>query len=237
MEIWTAFLFGFIGSFHCIGMCGPIAIALPGGFKTKLSLTLSRLLYNAGRLVTYCFLGLVAGIVGEAIALAGWQQSLSIVMGSAIIVAIAIPYILRRSKYNETLLAPVKSLFSKFWSGLMKRRSFTSLFLIGLLNGFLPCGFVYIALAAATSTGAIINSITYMLLFGLGTTPIMLATSLFGQFLPQRIKHSIVRLLPIAGLALGTLLVLRGMSLGIPYISPKVESNIQATTEPGCCKK
>ena len=237
MEIWTGFIFGLIGSFHCVGMCGPIAIALPGGFRTKWSLTLSRLLYNSGRIITYGLLGIVAGIVGEAIALAGWQQTLSIVMGSLILLSIIIPYILRRSRFNEPLLVPIKKAFSRVWAKLMSRRSFSSLFLIGLLNGFLPCGFVYIALAAAASTGTTINSISYMLLFGLGTTPIMLATSLFGQFLPQRVKHSMVRLLPVAGLVLGCLLVLRGMSLGIPYVSPLVETNIQATTEPGCCSK
>jgi sulfite exporter TauE/SafE len=234
MDIWTAFVIGFLGSFHCIGMCGPIAAALPGGFQSKYMLVLSRLLYNGGRTITYALLGILSGAVGQSAAMIGWQQSLSILLGSIIVLSVAASYLARRRGVGGRYLGAIKSRLKRLWAWALERRGLSSLFVVGLLNGFLPCGLVYVAMAAAASTGNIVSSMTYMIMFGLGVTPVMLAVSLFGQFLPVRVKHTMVRLIPVAGLLVGGLLILRGMSLGIPYVSPNINVQTHSAAEPGC---
>ena len=152
MELWTAFIFGLAGSVHCIGMCGPIVLALPIGQSSRLSFIISRLLYNLGRTITYSLMGLGAGWIGQVIVLSGYQNILSVSMGILILLILFLPTktaakLLPFSFFHNTI-----ERVKRFWGRLLQNSSYTSLFVIGLLNGFLPCGFVYIALAGATST-------------------------------------------------------------------------------------
>ena len=89
------------------------------------------------------------------------------------------------------------------------------------------------ALAGAAATGGVVQGALFMSLFGLGTFPIMLATSLFGPLLGQGIRNALNRLLPVGAVALALLLILRGMSLGIPYISPDLSR--QGTAQETSC--
>ncbi|MCK5702284.1 MAG: sulfite exporter TauE/SafE family protein, partial [Cyclobacteriaceae bacterium] len=147
--LWSAFLIGLFGSFHCIGMCGPIALALPIQNNNRLNLIVGRLLYNIGRAITYAAIGLVFGLVGQSLSLAGLQQSVSIIAGVLILLMVLLP-----SKISQKIyfLKPAYG-FSNFkkrkFGALLKKKSVASTFLIGLLNGFLPCGLVYIAVAGA----------------------------------------------------------------------------------------
>ncbi|MGB5288709.1 MAG: sulfite exporter TauE/SafE family protein, partial [Ignavibacteriaceae bacterium] len=168
-EILAAFFIGLVGSLHCIGMCGPIAIALPVPDSNNLSFLTGRILYNLGRVVTYSFLGAVLGLVGGKIALAGAQQVVSIVLGVLIIIAVLLP-----QKYKnyfaqhpaiQKLAHPLKSNIGLLFS----KGTFSAMFLIGILNGFLPCGLVYVALAGAIASGDAISGAAVMILFGLGT--------------------------------------------------------------------
>lgn len=228
MDIWTGFVIGLFGSFHCVGMCGPITLALPGGFDKKLSWIVGRVLYNLGRIVTYALLGIIFGIIGQSIALAGYQQSLSIALGVVILLGVFLP-----SKYAGKLFpfAPFqKMMFAirNFWGRLFRNNSHPSLFTIGVLNGFLPCGFVYVGLAGAMSTGGIWSGAAYMALFGFGTFPIMLATALAGNWIGIEVRRFIQKLVPIGAVLLAVLFILRGLSLGIPYISPKMSGKTPA---------
>lgn len=223
LELWTAFVIGFLGSIHCIGMCGPIALALPGGMPSKTHLVASRLLYNGGRILTYAGLGAICGLLGKTIAMAGFQQVLSIVAGVAILLAVFIPSRLSRRILPGKLTARLVDRIKSVWVRLFSNRSMRSLFLIGLLNGFLPCGFLYLGLAASATTGSVAGGAGYMAMFGLGTTPALLITSLFGGMLSLRIRRFFLKLLPVGAVVLGLLLVLRGMSLGIPYLSPDMD--------------
>ena len=103
---------------------------------------------------------------------------------------------------------------------LLRRRSFNSLLVLGLLNGLLPCGLVYVACAGATATGDLFKGAFYMLAFGAGTVPMMLAISLSGNLVPISLRLKLLKAVPVAVFVLATLLILRGMSLGIPYVSP-----------------
>jgi hypothetical protein len=221
--LWSAFLIGLFGSFHCIGMCGPIALALPIQQKSRIELIIGRVLYNVGRAVTYAAIGLVFGLVGQSLSLAGLQQSISIIAGVLILLMVLLP-----ARYSQKiyLLKPAYG-FTNFlkrkFGQLLKRKSVISTFLIGLLNGFLPCGLVYIAVAGAVASGGYLEGAAYMFVFGIGTLPIMLAVSLAGNFISLNVRKRINKLIPAFMIVLAFLFILRGMNLGIPYISPQLQ--------------
>ena len=226
-EILTAFTIGFLGSFHCIGMCGPIAIALPVPKSSKLSFFTGRILYNVGRVVTYSFLGLLFGLVGGRIALAGAQQVVSIILGVAIVIAVLLPQqyknIFVQHRLVQKLAQPLKSNISI----LFKKGTLSSLFLIGILNGFLPCGFVYIGLAGSIASGNAISGAAVMMLFGLGTVPAMFAATVFGKFINIGIRAKLRKIIPVFAILLAAVFIMRGMNLGIPFLSPKLSSQTQ----------
>ncbi len=234
--IWGGFLIGFLGSFHCVGMCGPIAVALPHGNQSNLQLVVSRVLYNLGRVVTYALFGAVFGLFGKGIALAGLQKYASIFLGVSIIVYLIIPNKLK-AKFSATKPYQILSDFVKTnFKKLTGSGSPASLFIFGIVNGFLPCGFVYVALAGSIATGDFISGALFMALFGLGTVPIMLGTSLIGKFVTTGLKARMNKLIPVFAVILAVIFILRGLSLGIPYLSPpdKVLTTQKAETEE-CC--
>ena len=234
MILWTAFVVGLFGSLHCIGMCGPIALALPG-FKSNLPRILSsRILYNLGRTLTYALLGVIIGLAGEGISLAGAQRWLSIGTGIFLIIIVFIP---QNISSRIQLLKPAyhfTDYIKKKFGRLLKTNAVISVFYIGVLNGFLPCGLVYVALAGALATGSLVDSTLYMTFFGLGTIPLMFAFSVFGQFIGTSVKRKFSKVIPVFILALGVLFILRGMNLGIPYISPQIEVSNAAEEIPAC---
>ena len=223
--IWSGFLIGLFGSFHCIGMCGPIALALPIQQHHKINLIVGRILYNVGRAITYAMIGLVFGLVGQSLSLAGFQQSVSIIAGVLILIMVLIPTRISQKLY---LLKPAYG-FTNFlkrkFSVLLKQRSVTATFSIGLLNGFLPCGLVYIAVAGAIATGNYLGGAIYMFIFGLGTLPVMLAVSLVGNFIGINVRKRINKLIPAFMILLAFIFILRGMNLGIPYLSPQIQQS------------
>ena len=232
--LWSAFLIGLFGSFHCIGMCGPIALALPIQNNNRLNLIVGRLLYNIGRAITYAAIGLVFGLVGQSLSLAGLQQSVSIIAGVLILLMVLLPSKISQKIY---LLKPAYG-FSNFlkrkFGTLLRKKSVASTFLIGLLNGFLPCGLVYIAVAGAIATGSFLDGAAYMFVFGIGTLPIMLTVSLAGNFIGLNVRKRINKLIPAFMIVLAFLFILRGMNLGIPYISPQLQQT-EITDESVIC--
>lgn len=220
--LWTALVMGLMGGFHCIGMCGPIVLALPKSGRNSTGYTTGRILYNMGRVVTYALLGATVGLFGLSLNLAGWQQGLSIFSGILILFLQFAPGNLS-GKLSQSLQLPflvgrIKQRFAK----LIHRKGGFTLFLIGLLNGILPCGLVYLALAGAMGTGSINGAASYMILFGLGTIPMMLTLSLTGRLVSFRFKRKIEKLVPYIIALIALLFIFRGLSLGIPYISPKL---------------
>ena len=184
----SALTIGLLGSFHCIGMCGPIAIALPLKNDNWFTRIFGGLLYNTGRTITYALIGAIFGLAGKGLKLGGFQQWVSIVMGAIMVVSVLFPMLFRRSSWFDNLTG-------RFTGGLVSRfrkmfglRTYYSLFVIGLLNGFLPCGLVYIAVAGAIAVGEIYEGAIYMVFFGLGTIPIMLILSLAGNFVSLKFR-------------------------------------------------
>jgi uncharacterized protein len=236
--IWAGFIFGLLGSFHCVGMCGPIALALPMGQGSKISYVLGRLFYNGGRILTYTLLGMGAGLVGSALPLAGWQQTLSIVSGLLILLMVLLPGTLSAPFFQKIgggwLLKGVKKKLGHF----LVRASLPSMGAAGALNGLLPCGLVYLALAGALSAPGVGSAGLYMLLFGLGTLPLMLLVSLSGRLVRPQFRHFFRKSVPYVACLMGLLFILRGLNLGIPYVSPKLQQDpITKEITSSCCTK
>ncbi|MBI3850262.1 MAG: sulfite exporter TauE/SafE family protein [Verrucomicrobia bacterium] len=226
MELLTAFMLGLVGSLHCAGMCGPLALALPQTGNRAASFFVGRVAYNTGRIVTYCMLGLIFGLLGKTLLLAGIQRWLSITLGVLLLVGLI-------TSHKLALWRPIGALVTQVKTGmsfLLRRRSADALLVLGLLNGLLPCGLVYVAGAGATATGDLLNGALYMLAFGVGTIPMMLAISLSGKLVPFSLRLKLLKAVPVTVFLLGSLLILRGMELGIPYVSPMLSSDA-----PGCC--
>ncbi len=222
--ILAALALGFGFSLHCIGMCGPIALALPVEDETtNLRFVFGRILYNAGRILTYVLMGAVIGSIGQAISLLGWQQGLSIAAGLLILLGLLIP---KRIWLRLTRFHLVSRLITRFKIAWAKRFGVgtpRSLLVIGLLNGLLPCGLVYMALAGAGATGSVYGGMLFMAIFGLGTVPAMLSVSLFGKVIDFGAKRVFRRVAPAMIGIMAILFILRGLALGIPYLSPIVQ--------------
>lgn len=222
--LYSAFIFGLISSFHCIGMCGPIAMMLPVDRQNEAKKVTQIVTYHLGRLTAYATIGLIFGLLGRVFFLAGLQQKISIFIGLAIILVVLIPE-KTVSKYNFS--KPVYKVISKIKSGLgahFKNRTYKSLFIIGLLNGFLPCGMVYVALFGAIAMQSAGFGVLYMLLFGLGTVPLMTLVVYINSMITVPFRNRIQKIIPYVAVVIGVLFILRGLGLGIPYLSPSTMS-------------
>ncbi|MES2679458.1 MAG: sulfite exporter TauE/SafE family protein [Bacteroidota bacterium] len=216
--IVAAISLGFLGSFHCIGMCGPIALSLPVHNKPPLLRYLLILSYNAGRIITYSLLGLLAGIIGRSFILAGLQQALSISVGVGLLAFVFIRF--KNGLSVNPFFLWIKTVFARAFS--IGRNS--SLFLVGLLNGLLPCGLVYVGLAGAVATGGLLSGALFMAAFGAGTLPMMLLLPLAGSWITPSARSRMRSLVPVMITAMALFLILRGLNLGIPYLSPKINT-------------
>lgn len=227
--LYSAFIFGLISSFHCIGMCGPIAMMLPVDRTNETKKVTQIITYHIGKLTAYGILGLVFGLLGRSFYLAGMQQQLSIIVGILMILVAVIPEKVF-AKYNFS--KPVYRLITKVKSSLgqqFKNKSYKSLFTIGLLNGFLPCGMVYVALFGAIAMQNVTLGIGYMLLFGLGTIPMMVAVIYASGLISFSFRGTIQKAIPLVAVIIGMLFIVRGLGLDIPYLSP---SNMSLFVQP-----
>lgn len=218
--VYTAFFFGLISSLHCIGMCGPIAMMLPVERSNPSKKVAQIMTYHLGRLTAYGTIGFIFGMVGKGFFMAGIQQKLSIVLGIIMIIAIVIPE-KEFAKYNfsKPVFRVITAIKTKLGSQ-FKNKSYQSLFMIGLLNGFLPCGMVYVALFGAIAMQSASFGVLYMVLFGLGTIPLMSSIVYIHSFLTLSVRNKIQKVIPYVGILIGLLFILRGLGLGIPYVSP-----------------
>ncbi len=220
MELWTAFVLGFLGSFHCIGMCGPIALALPATGKGKAMFLTNRLTYNFGRITTYALIGLLFGLLGKGFALAGAQKALSVIAGLSIILLAILPAAFSQRLNPAGPMGKLVRWLKEQMQFQFRRRSYLSVYTIGTLNGLLPCGLVYLAAAGAIITGTPLQGALYMTAFGTGTLPAMLVLAFAGNFLGMHWRNGMRRIMPLVSVVVGLLLIVRGMELGIPYMSP-----------------
>jgi uncharacterized protein len=222
---------GALGSFHCIGMCGPIALALPVHGVSRWHSTSSVLLYNIGRALTYASMGLIFGWLGGSFSIFGLQQWLSVVAGAAILFLLFFNHF---SLIQNTPFGGFNRLVKEALGSFLRREKTPASYLaIGLLNGWLPCGLVYVAIASALAAGSPLKGALLMFAFGIGTLPVMAALMVFGKFISLKVRSGINKAVPFFIGAMAVLLILRGLNLGIPYISPSYNSD-EACVE-NCC--
>lgn len=232
--LWTALVLGLAGSFHCIGMCGPIAFVLPVDRSSKSKLIFQTFLYHLGRIISYSLIGLLFGVIGKGLYLAGFQQRLSILMGVVMIALVLIPIsIFNKYNFTKPLYKIIGQIKQKLGSYLTKKSN-KAIFSIGFFNGFLPCGLVYMALLGSISVGNIFNGSLYMVLFGIGTIPLMTGAVFLGNFVNLSIRNKIQKAIPVFVVIIGLLFILRGLGLGIPYISPS-DAKLQISNNPADC--
>lgn len=216
----SALILGLLGSLHCVGMCGPIAFMLPVNRSNSYEKVSQIAMYHFGRLLAYSLIGLVFGLVGKSLYIFGIQQQLSIIIGVLMIIVALLPHQII-GKYN--LSKPLYKLISKVKTSLgkaLKKKTADTFLTIGFLNGFLPCGLVYMAVFGAVATGSLLEGSLYMILFGIGTIPLMTSAIYLGKFLNSKVKQRIQKAIPVFVVVIGFLFILRGLGLGIPYISP-----------------
>ena len=226
----TGFTIGVFGSFHCVGMCGPLALSLPIHQLTIFNKSMAIGLYNLGRSFSYASMGIVFGLLGMSFSLFKLQQWLSIGAGSVILLFLIMNYLgSYRVNVFSQLSHQVKSKLSDY---LQTDKTPSTYFSIGMVNGFLPCGLVYVAIVTAIATGTILKSSLTMFAFGIGTIPIMALTMIFGKFVSINLRNKLNKMTPYLIMCVAILLILRGLNLGIPFISPLLEND-----KMNCCHR
>lgn len=218
--LWTGLILGLVSSFHCVGMCGPIAFLLPIDRNNKAKGTAQVMTYHLGRIFAYALIGLVIGLLGKGFNLLGVQQYVSIIIGVGMLLIITLPYTAKKLKFNiawyHRLLQKIKSQI-----GLnLKNKTLDTFLSLGFLNGFLPCGMVYIAAFTTLTLGSLWQGSLYMMIFGLGTIPLMTAVVFLQNLLSPLIKRKLQKVAPVVIAFMACLLIVRGLGLGIPYLSP-----------------
>ncbi len=210
---------GMLSSLHCIGMCGPLVLSLPLKHLNSTARAWNVLLYHFGRISIYASLGLIFGLAGRRIYLAGFQQGFSIFLGFTILLL----FILHRVGIGRNFSSPIKPYFD--WlrvsmASLWASKSKAKFLLLGMANGLLPCGMVYLAVAGALSLSQVGSSVLFMTAFGAGTLPTLFAVSFMGHLLSFSVRNAIRITAPYLVAAMGVLLILRGLNIGIPILSP-----------------
>ncbi|PWV53936.1 sulfite exporter TauE/SafE family protein [Chitinophaga sp. S165] len=210
---------GFIGSFHCIGMCGPIALTLPVQHLEGVRKQAGILLYNAGRVTAYASLGVISGWLGRQFYLGGLQQWLSIILGSGMLLLIVLQYGFQRARISLNIrfyTRPIKVMLGH----LLRRQQQHTLYAIGFLNGLLPCGLVWFAITGAVATGSSFQGALFMAAFGTGTLPAMIALTWCNDLISLSLRNRLRRCIPFVVTIMAVLLIIRGLNLNIPYVSP-----------------
>lgn len=215
---YLAFFMGLFGSVHCAVMCGPLLIAINSQMGLSWKVVFNRVLYQTGRIFTYGMMGLFLGILGGMATIQGWQKGLSVTVG-IVLVIIGVFYLYGKNtqaltRFQTKAVQP----FTKYMGRWLYRPGGS--LVAGTLNGILPCGMVYMALASAMNADSLTNSFLFMVLFGLGTLPLLFIFSFAGSFSKPIFKRGFNRVMPFLYLIMGIWFILRGANLDIPYLSP-----------------
>lgn len=233
IEYSAALMMGLVGSLHCAGMCGPLVLALPDAGPGTLRGILGGMSYASGKLLTYTLMGLVAGFIGSGVAMAGYQQVLSVAVGALLLIAILLPKWMTGWLFSTPGHGRWYGYFSKAFGALVRRRSAGSLAALGGINGLLPCGLVFVALGAAMATADPLDSALYMAFFGVGTAPMLVGIYSARHLVAPAVRQKAVKFVPLALAIVAVLIMARGLSLGIPYVSPKPPTGMNEETN--CC--
>lgn len=213
---YLAISMGLISSFHCVGMCGPIALALPVHKGTRAQQIAGVVAYNAGRVLTYATFGMVIGTLGASLVWLGALRYASIAVGVAMLAYVLWPSGLEQRLHMPLFWQKAIARLKQTMGFYLKRKDFPGLLLLGMLNGAIPCGMVYMALMSSVATGSAWGGGTFMALFGLGTMPAMLALGIAKQQFTPALRTRIRKLTPVLVAIAGIWLVARGITTSYP---------------------
>jgi len=231
--IFSALALGLLSSLHCLGMCGPLVIGIIPQNTTAFNKTAVLVLYHSGRLFVYGLLGVLAGLIGQKLFIPNFQQTLSIGLGILLLIWVIFKYLKIQS---FTQFSFINNFLNKAMGKFLNVTGDYKYLLLGGLNGLLPCGMVYIAMAGAFSLNSISSSFLFMIFFGAGTIPLLAVTSGLGLFFKAKARRFVVLIQPVFLAVFAILLIVRGLNLGIPYLSPEV-ANSNGKAEMECCNK
>jgi sulfite exporter TauE/SafE len=224
--IYSALLLGFAGSLHCFGMCGPLSLLVPGDKSKRGKYLLGRLIYNLGRITTYGLLGLIIGLIGEQVGFAVPQKIIFLTSGFGILLYLLLP----NSSKNKLSVLPSVVRFNQFIkrsiAQLTKKYGKSTQFVFGLLNGLIPCGLVYAALSAAFITSSITSGVLYMVLFGLGTLPMMMSFGFIGSLIPKALIIKPKLIYGISYFILAAFMLYKGFTTPISHYANSHEMTI-----------
>jgi sulfite exporter TauE/SafE len=223
-----ALLLGAISSFHCIGMCGPLVLSLPVAHLPAGKRHAGLWLYHGGRVATYAFIGLLFGLVGRQISLAGWQQSFSILLGAFLVLYFVFTRISKPFAVPPLFL-PLQQRIQQLMGRFLQQPSLPSMLGMGMVNGLLPCGMVYVAATGAMAAGSISGGLAFMLCFGLATVPALLLLTILGAFIRPGFRQQMRSTLAYGTLLIGILLIFRGLNMNIPFLSPYFHAGTSGT--------
>ncbi len=224
--LWAAMISGLTlgaaGSLHCVGMCGPLSLALPTTHLSRIRQFLSLLVYQSGRVITYSLIGLLFGLAGRRIYISGYQRWFSIGLG-ILVLALAVVYYLQKNTVHVAFVNRFYMSVQQLIGRILKKNKGVMGFLwLGMANGLLPCGLVYVAIAATLSFSELTESISFMAFFGLGTLPAMMMVGMAGSMIKPEARQLMRKAVPVFVTLMGVVLILRGLNLGIPFISPEL---------------
>ena len=212
MEIFAGLLIGLVGSLHCVGMCGPLVLALPISRTDRLGLIANSVVYNTGRAFTYAGMGLLMGSMGWCIELGGLQKGFSILIGIVLLYSVLVHYKPRFRFLSATSLLARKFNVLPYLKKAIRIDSNVSAIKLGFLNGLLPCGLVYVALATSITLGRPLSSAAYMFMFGLGTIPLMVVV-MAGGHMYKNLGRKFRKWLPLFTAIIGAYLIYRGLAM------------------------
>lgn len=222
--LFEGMILGFASAFHCMVMCGPIALALPLNRKNSITMIKGISVNQLGRVLTYVALGAIFGIFGFQLPLIHGFQIATILTGIAFLIVIWRPNWIRKLEWQP-------GFFSRFrqqkMGSLLKNKTNFNLFFLGILNGLLPCALILVALGISITQGNPVKGAQFMLGYGLGSVPGISMVAFLGGRMLQAIPWKIRRIAPVAFSIVAFGMIIRGLNLGIPYLSPKVEDKTQ----------
>lgn len=227
--ITTAFVLGLGGSLHCLGMCGPLVISIPFTVKENHNY-FSVAAYFISKALGYGLMGFIMGSIGCGFSFIEWQQALSIICGIFILLIAFYPVLQHRFLGSYSIQKPLQKIFAK----MQAQPKWYYFAAFGFVNAYLPCGLVFTALAGATVTATATNGFLFMFFFGIGTVPALAATLFFKNKISFNYRQYFQKTAHYLAVLMGVILIIRGLNLGIPYISPASDTagNIKS-----CCKK
>lgn len=233
MDFALIFLTGFLGSMHCVGMCGAIvtAYSTQDGFYDhtvlgKWRTLVKHLVYNGGRVLSYIAIGALLGGVGGGIAalkIAGDWFSTAVgvlLVGSGIWMLRIFPGtgFTQRIAGKDQKNSPIISFYSKTYGALLSSPSVESKFYIGLLTPLLPCGLLYSAFLMAAASGNAFNGAVTMALFGSGIVPSLIVVGFVSTFVRFRLRLLGDKLAAMTIVLMGVMMLLRGLGLPLPWM-------------------